>query len=232
MNFHRYLIVGLMLLLLAACSLPAPDEVLTSPSPDTGAEVSPTVTSFDDIISEPTQTPVYSEMEDIQPTLPQESAESTPTIVATNEPVRTFRYTLQAGTPIGTSNIIKPEAGCNWMGVGGQVFSRNETPVIGLVVEVAGTLDDSPVLALTMTGESSVLGPGGYEIKLSDELVASESTLWLQLHDLHGNPQSDKMFFDTYSGEDACDKNLIIINFIELSSNLLEQYLPSIFNDQ
>ena len=226
----RYLIIGLSIFTLSACSLPAPVEEPTSTPPDTPVDTVPTGTTFDDVFPEPTLTIDSSNSGEISPTLPIESPVPTPTIETTAEPEVTYRYAVQSGTPVGTTNIVEPDAGCKWMGVGGQVFSRNEEPVLGLIVEVGGELADAPVLLLGMTGESAALGSGGYEVKLSDQVAASKDSIWLQLHDIHGKPQSDKVFFDTYGGEGACEKNLIIINFSELGSSLSEQYLPSIFN--
>jgi hypothetical protein len=130
-----------------------------------------------------------------------------------------------------TANFVHPDAACNWMGIGGQVFGRDDKPVSGLIVEVGGTLGGEPVLLLALTGGSSVLGPGGYEITLADKTIASQQTLWLQLYDLNGAPQSEQISFDTISGEGSCDKNLIIINFSEAGASMLNYFFPNIFRD-
>jgi hypothetical protein len=142
-----------------------------------------------------------------------------------------YRYNVQAGTPVMTANFIDPDAGCDWLGLGGQVFSRNDDPVTGLIVEVGGTLDEQPVLHLALTGGSTRLGPGGYEILLADRPVDSQGTLWLQLYDLGGEPLSDQIFFDTDGGLEACDKNLIIINFSEVGPSIWDYYFPYMFKD-
>src|SRR5687768_15174933 len=36
--------------------------------------------------------------------------------------VSNFRYIVQSGTPLGITNFLHPEAGCSWLGVGGQAF--------------------------------------------------------------------------------------------------------------
>ena len=117
------------------------------------------------------------------------------------------------------------------MGLGGQVFGRDDKPISGLIVEVGGTLNGEPVLVLALTGRSSVLGPGGYEIKLADKTIASQGTLWLQLYDLNGAPQSQQISFDTVSGEGSCDKNLIIINFSEIGTSTLNYFFPNILKE-
>jgi hypothetical protein len=53
-------------------------------------------------------------------------------------------------------------------------------------------------------------GAGGFEITLSNDLVASENTLWVQLLDAQNLPLSPRIYFSTYAD---CDKNLIIIYF-------------------
>lgn len=140
------------------------------------------------------------------------------------------QFIVQTGTPVETANFLHPEAGCNWLGVGGQVFGKDEKPVTGLVVEVGGTLADSPVLFLTLTGGNTILGPGGYEITISDQPIASEGSLWVQLFDLNGIPQSEQIYFDTYAENDNCEKNLIIVNFNEIGFAENEYYFPFILN--
>ncbi|HEC62478.1 MAG TPA: hypothetical protein ENI27_09555 [bacterium] len=101
------------------------------------------------------------------------------------------------------------------MGIGGQVFNIDDEPVIGLVVEVGGMLEDNDVVFLNLTGSSPKLGPGGFVITLADHVTASQGTLWLQMFDLSGTSQSSKLYFDTY---EDCDRNLILINFQETVS--------------
>lgn len=135
------------------------------------------------------------------------------------------RFLLQTGTPVGVANFVQPEAGCNWMGVGGQVFDLNDQPVTYLVVEVGGTLGGIAISQLTLSGMSTVLGPGGFLIKLADRPIASDGTLWMQLFDLSGQPLTEKTFFPTFA---ECERNFILINFREVSP----QYrivLPLIF---
>jgi len=142
------------------------------------------------------------------------------------EPDKAYRYKVQVGTPVETTNFLYPEAGCNWMGVGGQVFSLEGEPVTGLIVEVSGILDGQEVLYLALTGGSPVLGPGGFEIKLADQPVASEGALTLQLFDLSGEPQTPRVNFDTYAGEGSCERNLILINYTEVAGERYEYIFP------
>lgn len=120
-------------------------------------------------------------------------------------------YIVQPGTPAKLENFLQPNAGCNWTGVAGQVFDTNDFPVTGLIVEVGGKLEGSDILRLTLTGGSPTLGSGGFEIPLTDHVVASQQELYIQIFDLEGKALSDQIFFDTYA---SCMENLVLINFV------------------
>ncbi len=133
-------------------------------------------------------------------------------------------YIVQPGTPARLANFLQPNAGCNWTGVAGQIFNTNELPVTGVVVEVGGKLEGSDILRLTLSGGSQTLGPGGFEIPLTDHVVASQQELYIQLFDLDGNPLSDQFFFDTYP---SCEENLVLINFVAVVGEYSHfQYFP------
>jgi hypothetical protein len=114
------------------------------------------------------------------------------------------------------------------MGVAGQVFDQDEKPIERLVVEVAGNLGEEPILSLALTGGSAILGPGGYVITLADQPIASTGSLWVQLFDLNGNPQSEKITFNTFDPGAECSNNLIVINFNEIGLPMNQYYLPVI----
>jgi hypothetical protein len=128
-----------------------------------------------------------------------------------------MKYSLQPGTPVGLPSFVHTDLACKWMGVGGQVFALDSTPVQGLVVELGGTLAGQPISQLSLTGASTEWGPGGYEFTLASQPVESSGTLWLRALDLNGKPVSDKIFFTTYQD---CSKNQVMINFIELQPDL------------
>lgn len=187
----------------------------------------------------PTQTPSPTETATVQPspTLIQatatseatatEAATETPTITATaslptataftvkpsptSTPAGRMPYELQNGSPTPVdSTIFHPELGCAFMGVGGQVIDLNGAPVIGLAVELSGTLNGKEVLLLSLTGAAPQYGPGGYEIQLSDQPTASNGTLFIQLKNQNGVAISERIPFSTYN---ECGKNLILIFF-------------------
>lgn len=100
----------------------------------------------------------------------------TPTIkIATPVPVVPtpipMKYTLQPGTPVAVGGFVHSDLGCNWMGVGGQVFALDSTPVKQLVVELGGTMNGQAVSQLSLTGAATQWGPGGYEFTLADHPI-------------------------------------------------------------
>lgn len=189
--------LGLMCIFLSSCvlldELWAEDPMLPTETQTSGAtEIVPTSTK----ITVPANTVIPSVTPLPLPTL-------TPTAVP---------YALQPGTPLYISNFGYPDAGCNWMGVGGQIFDENGKPVINLVVWIRGSVDDRPFEAVVLTGtaEGDKYGPGGYEALLSAIALETTNNFSIQVLDLNGNLLTDQIFFDTHA---ACDQNLILINF-------------------
>lgn len=138
---------------------------------------------------------------------------ATPTITLTPTQTSTpLPYTLQVEAPVYIKNFVHTDAGCDWMGVAGQVFDANGDPVLNLVLVATGTLNGKSLNLTAVTGipEADVYGPGGYEIQLADETLASSQSLRIQVYDLQGNALSEAFVFDTYAD---CTKNLAIINF-------------------
>lgn len=88
-------------------------------------------------------------------------------------------YIVQPGTPTGSVNFLHPELGCNWLGVVGQAFNKDNQPVSGLIVEVDGVLEGRTLLILGISGGAPDLGQGGYELVLSDHTVESHGSLWI-----------------------------------------------------
>jgi len=234
MDRTNVFILCILLLLLASCTLPAPRvQQPTAQSSEAAEAVNPTATETVNFATEALASTLAQPTMTLTPTIPAEPQElqASPAPTQIPSPTPFYRYIVQPGTPVHTANFVNPGAACDWMGIGGQVFGRDEKPVSGLIVEVGGNLDGEPILVLSLTGNSSVLGPGGYEITLADKTIASQETLWLQLYDLNGMPQSEKISFDTMAGEGSCDKNLIIINFSEIGTSTLNYFFPYIFKD-
>ncbi len=131
-------------------------------------------------------------------------------------------YDLQSVEPLYTTNFVHPEAGCNWMGVAGQIFAENLEPTDGLVIVVEGAVNNSMVEVLGYSGLAQSYGPGGYEIFLGQ--VNSPGIFWVQLFDVQGNPLSGIYSFQMNG---TCEQNLAIINF-SLKSDAESKYVPTV----
>lgn len=123
-----------------------------------------------------------------------------------------FTFVLQGEAPLAIQNVTHPELGCSWTGVAGQAFDLSNAPVVGLTVKLGGDLQGVPKEMLSLTGTASQYGPGGYEFTLAQQVYKSTGTLYVQLIDQNGLPLSDKIYFDTF---DACEKALVILNFVQ-----------------
>ena len=77
-------------------------------------------------------------------------------------------YLPQVGVPTTTQNFISPEDGCNWLGVAGQVFGEDGTPLNGRIIEIRGNVEGESIMLATTTGSSQQMGPGGFDLQLSD----------------------------------------------------------------
>jgi hypothetical protein len=155
--------------------------------------------------SSPTTVPTFTPV----PTdTPEPTPENSPVPTADIES-GTF-FAVQQGSPTYEINSVRPDAGCNWLGVAGQVFDSAGDPISGILVEVAGTIADNEISRIALTGSSPEYGEGGYEIVLGDAPVASEGQIYIQLLDQANLPLSEQFSFDTF---DNCDSNLIKINF-------------------
>jgi hypothetical protein len=125
------------------------------------------------------------------------------------------KYWLQANNPAYLSNFAHPDAACNWMGVTGQVFDSNGTPIEGIKVEVKGTLNGVAVDNTALTGASKIYGPGAFEIILGTQGVDSQGSLVAQLIDAKGTVISTAVPINTYKD---CQKNLILVNYIQVDN--------------
>jgi hypothetical protein len=211
---HSIWLLAASLFLFSACTL-------TTPTPNQGSTPSAIATVVPDQVA-PTET-VSSEMQ-VNATPAPDSKNRTALpgkTQAANEPglnqntaslpTPEFPYRLQSGTPAALQNFLNSD-GCNYLGIGGQVFKLSGATVSGLVVEISGTLSGKNVLILGLTGNAQNLGPGGYELKIGSQPVDSKGTLNIQLFDLNGAPQTPLIPFNTYAD---CSKNFTLVNFAE-----------------
>jgi hypothetical protein len=108
------------------------------------------------------------------------------------------------------STLIHPEFACNWAGIGGTVVDANNSPVIGTVVVLRGSLGGLRVEQQNLSGINKEYGPSGFEFVIGNAPVASNKTLYVQLVDLSGIPLSDKVEISTSTD---CAKNLVMVRF-------------------
>lgn len=168
------------------------------------------------VVGKPTETAI------IPSETPLPAITNTPLNQATEAPAPTatqvtFSYGLQIMNPHYLGNFSRPELGCDWLGVGGQVFNKEGAVQKDIIIKAGGDLNGAPVLEeMTMPladpDVDIAYGPGGYELTLANGPAASEETLWIQLFSLDGSPLSEKIFMTTF---DDCQKNLLLMNFIE-----------------
>ncbi len=197
-------------------SSPEMDELTVEPqttsTPNITLVVSETVTMTATLASSPT-IPIA-----LTPTIPLQPILETPS------------YIVQPGTPAWLPNFSHPEEDCNYQAVAGQVFDLDGLPVQNLVIEVKGQFDGEEIDLLTLTGVTPIYGPGGYELVISNHLVNSSDSLYLQIFDLTGRKISHQVYFDTFAD---CSKNLVLINFSQVNLDLIDQYhyFPFIYHN-
>jgi len=128
----------------------------------------------------------------------------------TPKPTSTPKAPFSATVQQVESTVIHPELDCSWAGIGGTVVDSNNSPVIGTVVVLRGTLNGKTIEEPTVTGINKEYGPSGFEFVIGSAPVESKNTLYVQLVDLQNIPLSDKVFVTTSSD---CSKNLVIVRF-------------------
>ncbi len=184
---------------------PTLPPTLGSPTPT----VTPAVTLPPTWTKTPANTPLASETPE-----PTETPPESPTPELSETPVAVeMPFALQVGSPARMPNFVNEEE-CNWMGMYGQVFDLNNSPILNLSVHLVGELEGlKPIDQYALTGSAPDLGPGAYLFNIALQPIASDDSLWIQLDDGSGGALSDKIFIDT---SDSCEENLIMVNFRQL----------------
>lgn len=134
-------------------------------------------------------------------------------VISTETPITATEFIPQDGAPFYLPNFTHPAAGCEWMGVAGQVFDQEGTEILGLTIISGNAIDGEESHRAALTGLSTAYGLGGYEIHLSNNPSDSSEFYWVQVLDQDGEPLSEQIFFDTFQD---CEQNLVLINFIPL----------------
>jgi hypothetical protein len=171
----------------------------------TPLQLQPTWTASPTLELTPTDTP--------RPTLtplPTNTSFSLVPPTKTAKPTNTPKAPFSASVTTVESTIIHPELACNWAGIGGTVVDANNSPVIGTVVVLRGTLSGSTVEQQTVSGINKEYGPSGFEFVLGSAPVESNKTLFVQLVDQQNIPLSDPVQITTSA---ECNKNLVMVRF-------------------
>jgi hypothetical protein len=125
-------------------------------------------------------------------------------------PAGGYPFQLRGNTNQVPSTIIHQEEGCKWMGVAGEVFDIQSSPLVHQVVQLGGRLNRKTINMTSLTGTATQYGPAGYEFSLGDTPMDTNGSLWLQLLDQAGMPLSDRIPINTSSD---CQQNLLLVNF-------------------
>ncbi len=202
-----------------------------SPEPQPTAQIQDQLTSTPTVI---TMNPVIGDILQktenwLEPTSTgpiNDTATPSPTPLSTPKP-QDILISIQPQSPVYLVNFLHPELGCNWMGIAGQIFNAKGVPVNGLIVEVEGFLGSEEVLRLALSGTSLQIGPGGFEITLSDRPFESQESLMLHIYDQNGKQLNETIRLTTYND---CRKNLILINFVLFDQPLSKKiFFPTIY---
>lgn len=133
----------------------------------------------------------------------------TPTVTPT--PTLELRPFILMGEPETMSSaLIRPQLGCEWLVIAGQVWDLQDAPVTGLTLHLYGELDGYTIDRFVLTGSAAVYGESGFEFAMENMLIDSEDSLYIQLVDANALPLSHPYAIQTF---DDCQRNLILVNF-------------------
>ena len=204
------ILLTLLTLLVSGCGVfpyvtePTLEATEAAPAATATFTVEPTVpVPTATLIPSPTPTPTEDAETPVEPT-----------------PLDDPEYILQPGSPVALPNFNHPEAGCDWLGVAGQVFNAEGLEVTGLTVLIGDSQRPESQPFQAQTGQALAYGLGGYEIQIAEAVEESSGRFWIQVFNSEGAPLTARHAFDTY---EDCSRNLILINFIPRSEPGLEK---------
>ena len=145
-----------------------------------------------------TQIPTSTMTQTVAPTVTQ-----TPTL----EPLP---FTLFGEPETWSSDLLRPQLGCDWLVIAGQVWDLKGEPVTGLTLHLYGELAGYSIDKYMITGSATTYGESGYEFVLEGLVVDSTYSLYIQLVDTNGLALSHPYAIQTY---EDCQQNLILVNF-------------------
>jgi hypothetical protein len=98
-------------------------------------------------------------------------------------------------------------AGCNWLGIGGEVLDLNLNPVTG---SYRVHVWDNGVDALVTVGSAPAYGPSGWEVFLFDAPRVQDHNV--QLETANGTAVSQVYRVQTRA---SCNQNLVLFTFVQ-----------------
>ena len=161
--------------------------------------------------STPTATPILpSRTPTPTPTsTPTETPTATPTgPTMTPSPTRSqYEFTKADFSPIYLQNYANA-AGCEWMGLAGEVLDLNRTPVLTGMYNVH--VWESGIDERAMVGGAPAYSPSGWEQFVNSQPVVA--TYNVQLETVSGTAVSQVYSIQT---RDSCNQNLVRVDFIQ-----------------
>lgn len=139
---------------------------------------------------------------------PTQDVNFTPTGTFTPE---LFPFILDGQPEAITSDLIRPQLGCDYLVIAGQVWDLQGDPVLGSAqVHLFGSLGGYEIDEISEPGSAAVYGQSGYEFIFKGLVLDSETALTIQLEDDTSGQLSSPYFIQTYKD---CQRNLILVNF-------------------
>jgi hypothetical protein len=150
----------------------------------------------------------------LPPSTPTRTPTATPTETATPGPSPTvtntrapFQFTKTDSSPFYLQNFANT-AGCDWMGIAGEVMNLNGQPVPSGQYRVH--VWDSGVDGRVAVGGAPAYGPSGWEQFLFDQPTVRDYNV--QLETVNGTPVSQVYRIQSRA---SCNQNLIMLNFVQ-----------------
>lgn len=137
---------------------------------------------------------------------------ATPVVINTLSPTLTDeprKFVAQEGTP----SYLPYSGGCTGLYIAGNITDIDDNPVMLMTVRASGTLGGEDFLIEALSGSNADYTVSGWEIKLSDTLLASTGEITVALYRQGGwEPISEEVQIDTFND---CSRNLIVVNFVQ-----------------
>jgi hypothetical protein len=196
-----------------------PTTTLTvTPIPSRTPTVTPTETPTSTVAPTNTPRPTETRTPTITPTKTNTpvggAATNTPDGTNTTEPTKTNtpvtsgdEYELRNGQgPTFTQN--NNSDGCNWAGIAGLIFDKNDNHQLGIRIHIFN--DGSESFFRNSGSKTDPYGESGWEQKINDHPVAQK--WYVQVVDANGNALSPRVTVNTH---DSCTENLAMVQFKE-----------------